>query len=86
MTAPAENNMVWMDLEMSGLDPKTCKILEIASLVTDKNLNVVAQGPALVVHQPEEVLAAMDDWNKHHHGQSVLIEEVRKSTISVEEA
>ncbi len=78
--------MVWMDLEMSGLDPKTCKILEIASLVTDKDLNVVAQGPALVVHQPEEVLAAMDDWNKHHHGLSGLTEAVRKSTIGVEEA
>lgn len=86
MTAPAENNMVWMDLEMSGLDPKTCKILEIASLVTDKDLNVVAQGPALVVHQPEEVLSAMDDWNKHHHGLSGLTEAVRKSAISLEAA
>jgi oligoribonuclease len=86
MTNTAENNMVWMDLEMSGLDPKTCMILEIASLVTDKDLNVVAQGPALVVHQPEEVLAAMDDWNKHHHGLSGLTEAVRKSVISLEEA
>ena len=86
MTNTAENTMVWMDLEMSGLDPKTCMILEIASLVTDKDLNVVAQGPALVVHQPEEVLAAMDDWNKHHHGLSGLTEAVRKSVISLEEA
>jgi len=86
MTNPAENNMVWMDLEMSGLDPKTCQILEIASLVTDKDLNVLEQGPALVVHQPEEVLAAMDDWNKHHHGLSGLTEAVRKSTISALEA
>jgi oligoribonuclease len=86
MTAPAENNMVWMDLEMSGLDPKTCKILEIASMVTDKDLNVVAQGPSLVVRQPEEVLAAMDDWNKRHHGQSGLIQQVRQSTVSLEEA
>ncbi len=86
MTNKAETNMVWMDLEMSGLDPKTCKILEIASLVTDKDLNVLAQGPALVVHQPEEVLAAMDDWNKHHHGLSGLTEAVRKSVISLEDA
>ena len=86
MSSPQETNMVWMDLEMSGLDPKTCKILEIASLLTDKDLNVVEQGPALVVHQSEEVLAAMDDWNKHHHGLSGLTEAVRKSTISLEEA
>jgi oligoribonuclease len=75
-----------MDLEMSGLDPKTCSILEIASLVTDKDLNLVAQGPSLVVHQPDSVLEAMDDWNKEHHGKSGLIEAVKSSKLTAGEA
>ncbi len=86
MSKTSETNLVWMDLEMSGLDPKTCKILEIASLVTDKDLNVLEQGPAIAVHQGEEVLSVMDDWNKHHHGLSGLTEAVRKSSINLEEA
>jgi oligoribonuclease len=86
MSSSSATNMVWMDLEMSGLDPKTCHILEIASLVTDKDLNVVEQGPALVVHQNEDVLSAMDDWNKHHHGLSGLTEAVLQSKISLGEA
>ena len=81
-----ENHLVWMDLEMSGLDPKTCVILEIATLITDKDLNLVAQGPSLVVHQPNSVLEAMDDWNKEHHGASGLSETVKNSKISLEEA
>jgi oligoribonuclease len=86
MSAQNDSNLVWMDLEMTGLDPKTCVIIEIASIVTDKDLNLIAQGPSLVIHQPQSVLDAMDDWNKTHHGESGLIEAVQKSTISLEYA
>ncbi|HUO58562.1 MAG TPA: oligoribonuclease [bacterium] len=86
MPPDPKNNLVWMDLEMSGLDPKTCQILEIATLITDKDLNLVAQGPALVIHQPDSVLDAMDDWNKKHHGDSGLTKAVRESTVSLAEA
>jgi len=83
---PSDTNLVWMDLEMSGLDPKTCVILEIATLITDKDLNLVAQGPSLVVHQPQSVLDAMDDWNKKHHGDSGLSQAVQDSTVTLAEA
>ena len=86
MTAQNDSHLVWMDLEMTGLDPKNCVIIEIASLVTDKELNLVAQGPSLVIHQPQSVLDTMDDWNKKHHGESGLIEAVQKSTITLAEA
>ncbi len=81
-----DTNLVWMDLEMTGLDPKTCVIIEIASLVTDKDLNLIAQGPSLVIHQPQSVLDVMDDWNKKHHGESGLIKQVQESTVTLEEA
>ena len=83
---PNDTNLVWMDLEMSGLDPKTCVILEIATLITDKDLKLIAQGPALVIHQPNSILDAMDDWNKEHHSKSGLTEAVRNSKISLAEA
>ena len=86
MSSQNDTNLVWMDLEMTGLDPKTCVIIEIASVVTDKELNLIAQGPALVVHQPQAALDAMDDWNQKHHRESGLYEAVQKSTISLEEA
>jgi oligoribonuclease len=78
--------MVWIDMEMSGLDPDTCHILEIATIITDARLEVIAEGPDLVVHQPAEVLDAMDDWCTSHHGASGLTAAVRESDISVEEA
>jgi oligoribonuclease len=84
MSAPAP--LVWIDMEMSGLDPRACHILEIATLVTDARLDVIAEGPDIVVHQPDEVLDAMDDWCTEHHGASGLTEAVRKSDISVQEA
>ena len=73
--------IVWMDMEMSGLDPETDRILEVAVLVTDGELNVVAEGPNLVLHQSDEVLEAMDEWNTTHHAQSGLTKRVRESTI-----
>jgi oligoribonuclease len=78
--------MVWIDLEMSGLDVERCRILEIAALVTDSALAVVAEGPDLVLHQDEPVLAAMDAWNTEHHGASGLTEAVRASQLATEEA
>lgn len=79
-------NLIWIDLEMTGLDPDNDLIIEIATVITDKNLNVLAQGPVLAVHQPDAALAAMDDWNQQHHGQSGLIDRVKASTISAAEA
>ena len=86
MASDQKSNLVWMDMEMSGLDPKTCSILEIATLVTNKDLELVAQGPVLVVHQPPSVLEGMDEWNKKHHGKSGLIEAVKNSKTTLAEA
>lgn len=79
-------NLVWIDLEMTGLNPDTDLIIEIATVVTDKDLNVLAQGPVLAVSQSESALAAMDEWNQKHHGQSGLIDRVKASNISDIEA
>ncbi|MBI1382039.1 MAG: oligoribonuclease [Planctomycetaceae bacterium] len=76
-----EDLLVWIDLEMSGLDPEVERILEVAVLLTDSELEVVARGPELVVHQSEAVLGAMDEWNRSHHGASGLVDRVRTSTI-----
>lgn len=80
------NRLVWMDLEMTGLDPEVDTILEIATIITDKELNIVAEGPNIVVHQSESVLESMNDWCKVHHGKSGLTERVRKSEVSLEQA
>lgn len=80
------SHLIWVDLEMTGLDPDNDLIIEIATLVTDKNLNILAQGPVLAVHQSDAALAAMDDWNQRHHGQSGLIGRVKASTVDDAEA
>lgn len=80
------NLLVWMDMEMSGLDPATCRPLEIATLITDADLEIIAEGPSLIIHQPDEVLAAMDKWNTEHHGDSGLTAAVRASTITEAQA
>ncbi len=80
------NNLIWIDLEMTGLDPDNDSIIEIATIVTDKDLNVLAEGPVMAVHQSDETLAAMDDWNQQHHGASGLIERVKTSTTNENEA
>ncbi|CAN5885132.1 oligoribonuclease [soil metagenome] len=74
--------LVWLDMEMTGLDPSKERIIEVATILTDGQLTEIAVGPDLVIHQPDEVLAGMDDWNKKHHGQSGLIERVKASTVS----
>ncbi|MDX8402075.1 MAG: oligoribonuclease [Mariprofundaceae bacterium] len=78
--------LVWMDLEMTGLDPERDTILEIATLVTDADLNVIAEGPELVIHQPDSVLEAMSPWCIEHHGASGLTARVRASRIGLREA
>lgn len=79
-------NLIWIDLEMTGLDTFNDSIIEIATVVTDKNLKVLAEGPSLTIHQPDEVLDAMDEWNTRQHGQSGLTERVRNSELSATEA
>ena len=76
-----QNNLVWVDMEMTGLNPDTDRVIEIAFVVTDSSLQVVAEAPVLVVHQSDAALDAMDAWNKGTHGRSGLIEKVKRSTL-----
>ena len=79
-------NLIWIDLEMTGLDPDQDRIIEIATVITDKNLNILAEGPVLAVHQSDFVLDAMDDWNQKHHGEAGLIQRVKDSPFDAAEA
>lgn len=79
--AQSENHLVWLDMEMTGLEPERDRIIEMAMIVTDGNLVTVAESPVWTVHQPDDVLDAMDDWNKNTHGKSGLIDRVRASTL-----
>ena len=83
---PNPTNLAWIDLEMTGLDPDAERIIEIATIVTDASLEVLAEGPEIAIHQTPEVLAAMDEWNTEQHGGSGLTECVLASTCTVEEA
>ena len=76
------DNLVWIDLEMTGLDSQRDHILEIATLITDAQLNILAEGPVIAIHQPAAILDNLDDWNRQHHGKSGLLERCRHSTIS----
>jgi oligoribonuclease len=80
------DNLIWIDLEMTGLIPEQHRIIEIATAVTDKELTVLAEGPVLAIHQSDEVLAAMDEWNTRQHTNSGLVERVRSSHVSESEA
>ncbi|MGR5237413.1 oligoribonuclease [Vibrio alfacsensis] len=82
----SDQNLIWVDLEMTGLDPETHKIIEIASIVTDSELNILAEGPVLAIHQPEDELAKMDEWCTNTHTASGLVERVRNSEISEHDA
>ncbi len=82
----SENNLIWIDLEMTGLSPEDDVIIEIATIITDADLNILAEGPMLAVHQSDEILAGMDEWNTRQHGKSGLTKRVRESKISAAEA
>ena len=79
--AQNQNNLVWIDLEMTGLNPDTDRVIEVAIVITDSNLNTIAEAPVLVVHQTDSVLDGMDAWNKSTHGKSGLIDKVKASVL-----
>jgi oligoribonuclease len=83
---PNEFNLIWVDMEMTGLDPDTDSIIEVAVVITDPHLNVLAEGPVFAIHQSDEKLDAMDAWNKGTHGRSGLIDRVKASTVSEDDA
>lgn len=80
------SNIVWMDLEMTGLDPLQDEIIEIATLITDKELNIIAEGPEIIINQPESRFEKMDDWNQNQHTKSGLWEKVIASKVTVDQA
>jgi oligoribonuclease len=84
--SPNETHLIWVDMEMTGLRPEVDRIIEVAVVVTDSRLEVLAQGPVLAIHQPDSVLAAMDAWNTATHGRSGLTERVRASTVTEADA
>jgi oligoribonuclease len=82
----SNQNLIWIDLEMTGLDPEKERIIEIATIITDSNLTIVAEGPNLVINQPKELIDGMDEWNTNQHGNSGLIKSVQQSSISEQAA
>jgi len=82
----SDTNLIWIDLEMTGLDPDNDVIIEIATIVTDDQLNVLEEGPMIAIHQEDSILAGMDEWNTRQHGASGLTERVKKSQYSVAQA
>jgi len=82
----SENNLIWLDLEMTGLDTQNDVILEIATVITDSHLNILAEGPVFAIHQDDEKLDAMDKWNQRQHKKSGLVERVQQSTVTTTEA
>jgi len=85
MTLDADN-LIWIDLEMTGLEPQQDQIIEIATVVTDANLSILAQGPVIAIHQPDEIMNSMDEWNTSHHRDSGLTDRVRQSKINMSDA
>lgn len=83
---PSNDNLIWIDLEMTGLDVEQDKIIEIATIITDKNLDIIAEGPVLAIHQSNTMLEGMDNWNTKQHTRSGLVERVRNSQTTMQEA
>lgn len=81
-----KKHLIWIDLEMTGLDTATDTIIEIATIITDSDLNILAEGPVFAISTPDVVLNRMDDWNKTQHGQSGLVDRIRRSTVTLEQA
>lgn len=81
-----KSNLVWIDLEMTGLNPEQDTILEIATVITTNELDIIEEGPSFMIHQSDETLALMDDWNTKHHTESGLVQGVRNSTVTMEQA
>jgi len=81
-----EKNLIWIDLEMTGLNPSQDQIIEIATIMTDSHLNILAEGPVFAIHQPDDVMTAMDEWNTQQHGKSGLTARVKKSSTQRAEA
>lgn len=86
MADTREKNLIWVDLEMTGLSPERDHILEIASLVTDSQLNILATGPSLIIHQPEQALQQMNEWVLNQHSKTGLLDAVRRSVVTIEQA
>ena len=83
---PNEMNLIWVDMEMTGLDPENDRIIEVAVVVTDMQLNILAEGPVFAIHQSDEIMNKMDAWNKGTHGRSGLIDRVKASTVTEQDA
>ena len=81
-----DQNLIWIDCEMTGLSPQNNRLIEIATIITDNDLNIIAEGPVLAIHQDDEHLATMDEWNTRQHNQSGLVERVRSSRLTVAQA
>lgn len=86
MSSNNPSNLIWIDLEMTGLNPEQDRIIEIATVVTDSNLNVLAEGPVFAIHQSNALLQGMDEWNTHQHNQSGLVTRVQESTVTEQQA
>jgi oligoribonuclease len=84
--AVGQDNLIWIDLEMTGLEPQQDQIIEIATVVTDAQLQILAQGPVIAIHQPDSIMRAMDEWNTRHHGDSGLTARVSDSSSSLSDA